>query len=98
MTRRKWLVGMGVAGTLACVTATILAQAPASAPARTGRPGREQLPQPVYRVAQQPQGTPAVAANTNGNLPTSGDAVAPAEHPLVPALQMAYAALNNIRT
>ena len=99
MTRGKWLVGCGVlSGTLVCVSATMWAQAPQNPQRPEGRPGRDQLPQPVYRVAQQAQEPSAVAANTNGNLPRAGDAVvAQAQHPLIPALQMAQGALNNIR-
>ena len=96
MTRRKWLFGIVTTGsTLALATANLMGQAPAG-----GRPGREQLPQPVYRVAQQP-GQPGeatkVAANTN-NLPARPEiATNPGEHPLEPALRMAHAALNQIR-
>lgn len=117
MTRGRWIVGVALGmGTLAGVSQTIVAQQPAP------RAGREQLTQPVYRVAQQPAGQqsaapqqqlapqqpaapqqqPAIVAN-NAALPGKGDVITPdgvspaAGHPLEPALQMAYAAMNNIR-
>jgi len=69
----------------------------AQQPQPAGRPGRDQLPQPVYRVAQQAPGTAAVAANTAGALPQNEAAPVAGQHPLMPALQMAYSAMNNIR-
>jgi outer membrane lipoprotein-sorting protein len=65
------------------------------------RTGREQLTQPVYRVAQETNGLPAPPAAV-GNLnaqaaPPQGEAAAAQPHPLEPALQMAYAAMTNIR-
>lgn len=100
MTRGKWLLALAAAGgSLACLSTGLLAQAPQP----PGRTGREQLQQPVYRVTQQPQseqpaavvGDPAKVAA----LPTPpGDGAPNAnEHPLEPALRMAYAAMNNIR-
>jgi hypothetical protein len=101
MTRGRWIVGVALGvGTLAGVGQTIVAQQPGQ------RAGREQLTQPVYRVAQQPaapQQEPAIVAN-NAALPGKADVITPdgvqpqqAQHPLEPALQMAYAAMNNIR-
>src|SRR4051794_28241487 len=109
MKRGKWLLAITVgSATLVGASATMLAQSPGSAqPA--GRPGREQLPQPVYRVPAGQSGTQAagpttqdqqptsVAANTNNALPQQPEAVAQPQHPLVPALQVAYASLNNIK-
>lgn len=94
MTCGKWFLGLAVvSGTLACGYGTMQAQSPPAA----GRPGREQLPQPVYRVAQQaPGAAAAVAANSTGALPQNGPAPV-GEHPLVPALQMAYSAMANIQ-
>jgi hypothetical protein len=93
MALRGWLSRAAVSlGTLACIGGPLLAQAPQN----PSRNDREQLPRPIYRVAQQTGGTPAVAANTNP-LPTQphqGDLQA---HPLVPAMQMAYEGLNHIR-
>jgi hypothetical protein len=96
MTRGKWRFALSIfSGAVFCASATIWAQSPPSQ-RPGGRPGREQLPEPVYRVAQQVPDPATVAANTNGTLP-QGEALAQTEHPLVPALQMAYTAMNNIR-
>jgi Protein of unknown function (DUF1571) len=93
MTRGKWLFGLSaVFGSLA-VSTSILAQSP-DALRGPSRPGRDQLPRPVYRVDQQPANPPRVAANNN--LPTQKGAPNPNEHPLQPALRMAYSAINNI--
>ncbi len=62
---------------------------------RNGRPGREQLPQPVYRVAQQQPNS--LAANNLPAAPNDATVQNAGEHPLVPALQMAYASLATIR-
>ncbi|HTM55684.1 MAG TPA: DUF1571 domain-containing protein [Pirellulales bacterium] len=110
MKRGKWLLVIGIgSATLVGASASMWAQSPGPAQAG-GRPGREQLPQPVYRVPSGQGGAQAagpatpgqqptsVAANTNNALPQQPEAVAQPEHPLVPALQIAYAALNNIRT
>ena len=98
MTRGKCLVGLAVVtGALLGASATMRAQSPQGQQQPSARPGREQLPQPVYRVAQQVPDAGAIAANTNGNLPQQPEPVAQQEHPLVPALQIAYAAMNNIR-
>lgn len=74
----------------------MLAQSPQSQP----RSDRDQLPRPVYRVAQQAGGVPIVAANNNNNnggaLPVQQPGAA-APHPLVPAMEMAYEGLNHIR-
>ncbi len=95
MTRGKWLFGLtAVFGSLALGT-SILAQAP-DALRGPGRPDRDQLQRPVYRVGQQPANPPRVAANNN--LPTPKAAPNPNEHPLEPALRMAYAAVNTIDT
>src|ERR1700690_3566440 len=53
MTRGSWICGIAiVVGSLLSVSGLMLAQSPEQ-PRTGGRPGREQLPQPVYRVAQQ---------------------------------------------
>jgi hypothetical protein len=104
MTRGPSISGMTLA-------LAVLVGSPTSSLAQSadggGRPGRDQLPRPVYRVTQQPadapQGeannnseTPKVAANNAIPMPNAGVS-APEQHPLVPALQVAYGALNNIR-
>ena len=96
MTRGKRLLGMATAcGCLAWMTTSILAQAP-QVEQGEGRPGREQLPRPVFRVAEQPAAAPRVAANNN--LPAPNPVAAnPNEHPLDPALRMAYGAIANIQ-
>ncbi len=93
MIRGKWFLGFGLAlGCSAFATTTMLAQAPING----GRPGREELPRPVYRVAQQPAAL--VANNTNNPAPQPAAAQPQqAQHPLVPALQMAYSSLQNIQ-
>ncbi|MBI3837369.1 MAG: DUF1571 domain-containing protein [Planctomycetia bacterium] len=92
MTRGSWISGIAiVVGILATVTGIMPAQSPEQ-PRNAVRPGREQLPRPVFRVAQQLPGAGANAAN-----PPQAAAAQLGEHPLVPALQMAYAALTNIR-
>ena len=97
MTCGKCLVGLAVVtGALLGASATMRAQSPQGQQQPSARPGRDQLPQPVYRVAQQVPDASAIAANTNGNLPQQPEPVAQQEHPLVPALQIAYAAMNNI--
>jgi hypothetical protein len=94
MTRGSWICGMAiVVGSLVPLSGLMLAQSPAQ-PRTGGRPGREQLPQPVLRVAQQlPQNdrVPGGDAQQGEAVPNQG------AHPLQPALQMAYAALTNIR-
>ena len=96
MTHGKRLFQMAVAGSsLALLTTSLLAQAP-QAPSSGGRPGRDQLPRPVYRVSQQPANQTRVAANNN--LPSNQTPPNPNEHPLEPALRMAYAAIKNINT
>ncbi len=99
MTHGKWLLGLAVTGSsLALATTSLLAQAPATG----GRPGRDQLPRPVYRVGQLPDNQPRVAANNNlpsqpaTPSPQEPTAPNPAEHPLEPALRMARAAVINI--
>jgi hypothetical protein len=81
-------------GCLASASQPMLADSPETKP-RAARVGREQLPQPVYRVAQQPANS--LAANNLPAAPSDAAPPNPAEHPLVPALQMAYASLANIR-
>lgn len=96
MTRGKWILGLAAAfGALAGVTTSILAQAPVGTPA-AGRPGRDQLPRPVYRVGVQPANQPRVAAANN--TPAQTPIPNPNEHPLEPALRMAHAAIKNIQT
>lgn len=107
MTCGRWMSVIVVAsGALACLTGTVRAQS-SDRPASDPRSGREQLTQPVYRVAQpQPDGGPRVANNNlpqQQNLPPQQNVPQPpnglnGQHPLVPALQMAYASLNNIRS
>lgn len=95
--------GVGLSGLGLRLHAGSIASIPAArGPIAEGhRPGREQLPQPIYRVAQQLPGT-AIAANDAAN-PTGPAATANAPplaqsgHPLDPALSMAYAAMTNIR-
>jgi len=104
MTHGKWLFGLAVAGSSIAVATSLMAQAP-QAPAG-GLPGRDQLPRPVYRVGQQPDNQPRVAANNSlpaqpGAQPTAPatpeqPAPNPNEHPLEPALRMAQAAIGNI--
>jgi hypothetical protein len=99
MTLGRRILGPTIAvGFLTWVAATGFAQAPDAPRAPGARTGREQLTQPVFRVALQP-GEPAVAANNTVPAPQP-DVQAPAQpqqHPLEPALQMAYAAMTNIR-
>jgi hypothetical protein len=96
MARGRWILGVALAvGGLAWVGGSIRAQSPAS-PQRD----RDQLRQPIYRVAQQGAETPIVANNTAPPRPEAGLPAAeanPQQHPLEPALQMAYAAMTNIR-
>ena len=97
MTRNKGLCASLIAmGCLAGVATTSPAQAPQNPPRAGSRPDRGQLQQPVYRVAQQLPDANAVANNPVPAQPGVGQG-AQAEHPLVPALQIAYAAMNNIR-
>ncbi len=95
MTRGSWILGIvAVSGCLACVASHAVAQS-AELPRRSDR---QQLKQPLYRVAEQPAQPPIVAANTLPARP-KGD-VPPAaqpQHPLEPAIQMAQAAMVNIR-
>ncbi len=94
MASRRWLSHTALAlGTLASAAAPLMAQAP-QGPARGDR---DQLQRPIYRVAQQPAGSPAVAANTGNPLPTQPQGEIPQTHPLMPAMQMAYEAINHIR-
>jgi outer membrane lipoprotein-sorting protein len=99
MTRGRWiLAAILTCGTLAWAVGSSLAQAPQAPAAAGGRPNRDQLTQPVFRVAQQQPQQPAIVANNTvpGPQPEVG-AVPPQQHPLEPALQMAYAAMTNIR-
>ncbi len=102
MTHAKWLLGLAVSGGTLALATSLLAQAPDN-----GQPGREQLPRPVYRVGQLPDNQPRVAANTNlpadtppaqQPAPQPLGAANPNEHPLEPALRMAYGAIENINT
>jgi hypothetical protein len=94
MTRGKWILGLAVAGSITCVAASVVAQSPE--PPR--RADRQQLSQPVYRVADQ-SAEPAIVANNT--VPPRTDVVPPsdqpAQHPLEPAVQMAKSAMINIR-
>jgi outer membrane lipoprotein-sorting protein len=93
MTRGNWLFGLSAVVGLLAVSTSLLAQAPDTSHGPS-RPGRDQLPRPVYRVGQQPANPPRLAANNN--LPSQLAPPNPNEHPLEPALRMAYAAINNI--
>src|SRR5689334_8770608 len=107
MSCAKWSLRLSVACCwLACTAGTMVAQAPAEAERGAAPVGREQLKQPVYRVAQQqapvqppaqqqpqPQVPPGTKLAAN-NLPQAGELGAQDQHPLVPALQMAYSSLN----
>jgi len=102
MTHAKWLLRLAVSGGTLAIATSLLAQAPGS-----GLPGREQLPRPVYRVGQVPDNQPRVAANTNlpaespttpQPAPQQPSAPVPNEHPLEPALRMAYGAIENINS
>ncbi len=88
----------GLVLAVAASTSAIAQTADPAAP----RGGRDQLPRPVYRVAQQTGDVPHVASNPEARVAANNAAVpapnAPLEHPLVPALKMAYSALDNIRT
>ena len=55
MIRGTWVWGLATVACLGLATTTILAQVPDAA--QGGRPGRDELPRPVYRVSQQPQPT-----------------------------------------
>jgi outer membrane lipoprotein-sorting protein len=100
MIRGTWVWGLATVACLGLATTTILAQVPDAA--QGGRPGRDELPRPVYRVSQQPQPTqqpaeqPRVAANNNLPNQPQVPPANPAEHPLDPALRMAQQAIANI--
>ena len=101
MVRDSWLRRVVLScGTVASLGAIAVAQAPQGQPAP--RASREALPRPVYRVAQQQAGGPAAtvaAANTNtppGPNPAT-QAAPQKQHPLVPAIQAAYGALNTLQ-
>lgn len=89
MNHAKWVGGLAVSmGCLTAGGALINAQVPQAPPVRQDR---AQLPQPVYRVAQVPAEPAKVAANNAGStLPADANA---AQHPLVPALEIAYKSL-----
>jgi hypothetical protein len=95
MTCGKWILSATVSlVSLAWVVGAVVAQAPQPQP----RTGRQQLTQPVYRVADQTAQPDRVANNT---LPQQNDVVAPQvgqpqQHPLEPAVQMAKSAMVNI--
>ena len=96
----SWLARVVIScGTVASLGAMALAQAPQGTAAQRG--GRETLPRPVYRVAQQANGGPAATVAANTNTPVGAAAGAEAapqpQHPLVPALQAAYSAMNTLR-
>lgn len=89
MIRGKSFLGL----TALCGWLFIASGAAAQLPQAPGTPrNRDQLQRPVYRVGQQPAATPRVAANNNRPNPPAN----PNEHPLEPALRMAYAAVANI--
>jgi hypothetical protein len=100
MARRSRFTRIAVVlGLLACVCATTPAQSPQGPSQASGRPGREQLEQPVYRVAEQaPAPGTRVAAKSNAVAGAQG---APAggqpQQPLVPAIQIAHESLSHIR-
>jgi hypothetical protein len=104
-----WLSRVAIAGGSALAVGTLIFAQSAGGPSGpTGRAGRDQLPRPVYRVAQQPGDRPAaqpgdeatarVAANNNSNLPVAAVPPAQNQHPLVPALQMANSSMNTLLT
>ncbi len=98
MIRGTRLLGWVAAGCTLAMATSLLAAAPQES-GGNGRPGRDQLPRPVYRVSQQPADQPRVAANNTlpaQNTPQNQVPANPNEHPLEPALRMAYAAIQNI--
>src|SRR4051812_38925529 len=92
----RWTLAAVGIGSITLMTTTMLAQAPQAGSGASGR-GRDQLNEPVYRVAAQQPGEPAakVAANTGG--PAAGAAPAVDQHPLIPALRMAKDSLAHIQ-
>jgi hypothetical protein len=103
MARGNWILGTtAVLGAWVVLCVPVAAQ---TAPQQ--RVDRQQLTQPVYRVAQQPSQNgqpgqngqqPAIVANNT--IPPANDVggpQAPAQHPLEPAIQMAKSAMSNIR-
>ncbi|MGD9723434.1 MAG: DUF1571 domain-containing protein [Pirellulales bacterium] len=96
MTVGRWILGTSaLTCTIAWTVSAVVAQSPDQAP----RNNRQQLTEPVFRVADQSAGTPVVANNT---LPPRADNVAqpnnqPPQHPLEPAIQMAKSAMVNMR-
>jgi len=95
MSRRGWLFYYSF---LVLIAATPAAWGQATAdPQAASRLDRQQLPQPVYRVAQQV----ADAGKQQPAQPQPQAQQQPAaagEHPLVPALKIAYSAMDTIRT
>jgi hypothetical protein len=101
MTCGRWILATLTA--FACLATVVELGAAQNAPAPRDR---QQLTQPVYRVAQQPgqpaaqpqQQQPAIVANNTIPAPTDVNPQqgAPTQHPLEPAIQMARAALVNI--
>lgn len=79
------VLGLLVGGLLAASGAFAYAQAAGEDGAT--RPDRDQLPQPVYKVAHKNESSDVGA----------GAAVEKSEHPLVPALKMAYASRETLK-
>ena len=84
MTHRGWLSRVVLVAVLCCA-GSLWAQ---TGPGRPARNDRQQLPRPIYHVAQQ---------LADASTPQQAQAVQPAGHPLDPALQMARSALDNIQ-
>src|SRR4051794_10714910 len=81
---------LGLASACVLVAAgSLCAQGTSGEQAGPTRPDRDQLRQPIYKVAQQVD--PTTGAGAKSPEP------AEAEHPLVPALKIAYASLESAR-
>ncbi len=63
---------------------------------RSARPNREQLREPVFRVAQQPTDNKVANNNVSDNKERQDANAGQAEHPLIPALKIAASAKDNI--
>lgn len=96
MTNAKWTRRTGLALALGCCAAGYLgAQVPTGEPGNA-RPDRDKLPQPVYKVAQQLVDPSTGAASTPTSAPNEATRQpATTEHPLEPALKMAYSSLDT---
>jgi len=83
MIRGTTVIRLTIMAAACCLATGGWAQAPQS----PGRPNRDKLQKPVYKVAQKLL-DPASGTQTEGQQQ---------EHPLVPALQMAYSCMDKIR-